>query len=128
MNKNFIALSVLMVLGVVAVSGCTSQSANTITIQNSSFNPTTLNVTVGTTVTWINRAGATQEIVSDSGIFDSGNLTNGMSYNYTFNQSGSYPYHSSVNPSMTGTVVVSASNSSSNSSGSGSSGGSGIKY
>ena len=126
MNKNFIVFGVLLVLGVVAVSGCTSQSANTVTIQNSNFSPATLNVTVGTTVMWINRANVTQEVTSDSGVFDSGNLTSGMSYNYTFNQSGSYPYHSSVNPSMTGTIVVSGSNSSSNSSGS--SGGSGVNY
>jgi plastocyanin len=130
MNKNFIALGVLMVLGVVAVSGCTSQSANTVTIQNNSFIPANLNVTVGTTVMWINKANVTQGITSDSGVFKSGNLTNGMSYNYTFNQSGTYQYHSTVNPSMTGTIVVSASNSSSNSSGSsnGGSGSSGIKY
>jgi hypothetical protein len=39
MNRNLIALGVLLVLGVVAVSGCTSQSANTVTIQNSNFVP-----------------------------------------------------------------------------------------
>jgi plastocyanin len=125
MNRNFIAIGILLVLGVVAVSGCTSQSSNTVTIQNSSFSPATLNVPMGTIVMWINKGNSTQDVISDSGIFNSGNLTNGMSYNYTFNQSGSYPYHSSINPSMTGTIVVSGNNSSSNSSGS-SSGGSGV--
>jgi plastocyanin len=118
-------LGVFMVLGVVAVSGCTSQSSSTVTIQNSSFSPATLNVPMGTTVMWINKGNTTQDVISNSGVFSSGNITNGMSYNYTFNQSGSFPYHSSITPSMTGTIVVSASNSSGNSSGSGSSG---IKY
>ena len=127
MNRNFLVFGVLLVLGVVAVSGCTSQSSNTVTIQNASFVPASMNVTVGTTVMWINKANATQDVVSDNGLFNSGNLSNGMSYNYTFNQSGTYPYHSSINPSMTGTIIVSSSsNSSSNSSGS--SGSSGIKY
>jgi plastocyanin len=127
MNRNFLIFGVLLVLGVVAVSGCTSQSSNTVTIQNASFVPASMNVTVGTTVVWINKANATQDVVSDNGLFNSGNLSNGMSYNYTFNQSGTYPYHSSINPSMTGTIIVSSSsNSSSNSSGS--SGSSGIKY
>ncbi len=127
MNRNFLVFGVLLVLGVVAVSGCTSQSPNTVTIQNASFIPATMNVTVGTTVMWINKANATQDVVSDNGLFNSGNLTNGMSYNYTFNQSGTYPYHSSINPSMTGTIVVSSSsNGSSNSSGG--SGSTGIKY
>ena len=125
MNRNFIAFGLLLVLGVVAVSGCTSQTSNTVTIQNSSFSPATLNVPMGTTVMWINKGNTTQDVTSDSGVFSSGNLTNGMSYNYTFNQSGSYPYHSSITPSITGTVVVSGNNSSSNGSGS-SKGSSGI--
>ena len=109
MNKNFIFLGVLLVMGVVVVSGCTSkQSANnTVAIQNSAFSPVTLNVQVGTTVTWINKDPHPQDVVSDSGLFNSGNLTNGQSYNYTFNQNGSYPYHSSIHPSMDGTIVVS---------------------
>lgn len=129
MNKNFFVFGVLLILGVVAVSGCTTQSANNVTIQNGSFSPASLNVTVGTTVTWTNKANTTQSVVSDSGLFNSGNLTNGMSYNYTFNQTGTYPYHSSINPSMTGTIVVSSSSTMNGSTGnSSSSGGSGIKY
>ncbi len=109
MNRNFIFLGVLLVFGVVAVSGCTSKQSmnNTVAIQNNAFHPITLNVQVGTTVTWINKDPHPQDVVSDSGIFNSGNLTNGQSYNYTFNQTGSYPYHSSIHPSMDGTIVVS---------------------
>jgi len=108
MNKNVLFLGVMLVLGIVAVSGCTSQnqSASTVTIKNMAFNPSTLNVKVGTTVTWINNDTVTHHVVSDSGLFDSGDLSNGMSYNYTFNQTGSYPYHCSIHPSMTGTIVV----------------------
>ena len=127
MNRNFLVFGVLLVLGVIAVSGCTSQSPNTVTIQNASFVPASMNVTVGTTVMWINKANATQDVVSDNGLFNSGNLSNGMSYNYTFNQSGTYPYHSSINPSMTGTIIVSSSSTGSSNS-SGSSGSTGIKY
>ncbi len=110
MNKNLLFVDVLLVMGVVAVSGCTSQyTANTITIQNTTFSPTTLNIKTGTTVTWINKDNETQNIVSNSGIFDSGNLTTNQSYNYTFNQSGNYPFHSIVNSNLTGTIVVSSS-------------------
>ena len=109
MNRNFIFLGVLLVLGVVAVSGCTSKQSenNTVNIQNSAYIPVTLNVKVGTTVMWINKDPHPQDVVSDSGLFNSGNLNNGQSYNYTFNQTGSYPYHSSIHPSMNGTIVVS---------------------
>ena len=131
MNKNFLFLGVLMVLGVVAVSGCTSQTqsaANTVTIQNMAFNPSTLNVKVGTTVTWINKDSVTHDVVSDTGLFTSGNLTNGMSYNYTFNQTGSFPYHCAIHPSMTGTIVVSTNAPTSTGSSNSNSSGSGIKY
>jgi len=93
MNRNFIFLGVFLVLGIVAVSGCTSQNqtaTNTVTIQNMAFNPSTLNVKVGTTVTWINNDTVTHDVTSDTGLFTSGNLTNGQSYNYTFNQTGNY--------------------------------------
>jgi plastocyanin len=135
MNRNFIFLGVFLVLGIVAVSGCTSQnqtaSTNTVTIQNMAFSPTTLNVKVGTTVTWINKDSVTHDVVSDTGLFTSGNLTNGMSYNYTFNQTGSFPYHCAIHPSMTGTIVVSTSaptSTGSTGSSNSNSGGSGIKY
>ncbi len=129
MNKNFIFLGVLVVLGVVAVSGCTSNqsAANTVTIQNMAFNPSTLNVQVGTKVMWINKDSVTHHVVSDTGVFDSGDLATGQSYNYTFNQTGSFPYHCSIHPSMTGTIVVSTSAPTSTGS-SNSSSGSGIKY
>jgi len=108
MNKNFIFLCILIALGVAAVSGCTSNEneENKVTIQNYAFIPHTLNVQVGTTVMWTNKDPDIQDVVSDSGIFNSGNLTNGQSYNYTFNQTGRYPYHSSLHPSMKGTIVV----------------------
>lgn len=107
MNKNLLFVAILLVIGVVSVSGCTTQySANTITIQNTAFNSTTLNINPGTTVTWINKDNETQDIVSNSGIFNSGNLTTNQSYNYTFNQSGNYPFHSTVDTNLTGTIVV----------------------
>jgi plastocyanin len=109
MNKNLLFVGVLLVLGVVAVSGCTTHySSNTITIQNTAFYPTTLTVKPGTTVTWINKDNETQDIVSNTGIFDSGNLKTNQSYNYTFNQSGSYPFHSTINANLTGTIIVSS--------------------
>jgi plastocyanin len=85
-------------------------------------------VPVGTTVLWINRDPVTQDVVSDSGLFNSGNLSNGDSYNYTFNQTGSFTYHSSTHPSLKGTIVVSTSALTSNGSSNNNSSGSGIKY
>lgn len=115
MDKVYSLLFVVVIVAVVGVSGCTSQnqnssmSANSIAIQNMAFNPTTLTVPVGTTVTWKNLDNVTHHIVSDTGAFESSDLTNGQTFNFTFNKAGNYPYHCSIHPSMTGTIIVTAS-------------------
>jgi len=108
LENKYLILAVLGILGVVAISGCTSMNtgANTVTIQNNTFSPATMTVQNNTTVSWINKDSVTHRVVSNSGLFDSGNLTTGKSYNYTFNKTGSYPYHDLMNPSITGTIVV----------------------
>ena len=108
-------LFVVAVVAVVGVSGCTSQNqtssmgANGIAIQNMAFNPTTLTVPVGTTVTWKNLDNTTHHVVSDTGAFESSDLTNGQTFNFTFTKAGNYPYHCAIHPSMTGTIIVTAS-------------------
>ena len=88
-----------------AVSG----GGNTITIKNFAFSPQTLTVKTGTVVTWVNNDGATHTIASDAGspaAFSSDPLSPGASYTFTFSQPGTYSYHCSIHPSMTGTVIV----------------------
>ena len=130
MERKLLILAILGILGIVAISGCTSynnstsnnssmtnmgnnsstgnssSSTNMVTIQNFAFNPATLTVKAGTTVTWNNQDSTTHHVVSDTGAFDSGNLANGQSYSFKFAKSGNYPYHCSIHPSMTGTIVV----------------------
>lgn len=118
--KNYLFVVLISILGVVAVSGCTSTTNSTssmVTIENSSFNPAVLTVPAGTTVMWTNKASKIQNIVSNTGIFSSGNLSSGMIYKYTFNKTGTYPYHSTVNTSMKGTIIVTNNTSNSSSSG-----------
>jgi plastocyanin len=78
--------------------------ANTVTIQNFAFNPGTLTVKQGTTVTWINQDSATHKIKSDT--FNSPDLRQGDTYKFVFTTKGSYDYSCSIHPSMTGKIVV----------------------
>ena len=103
-------MGILIVLGVVAVSGCTSSDeskGDKVIIQNGAFIPGTLIVSVGTNVKWVNKNPDPQDFVSDTGLFDSGTLANGQSFNYTFNETGSYHYHSNIHQNMKGTIIVS---------------------
>lgn len=119
LDRKLLVLVIFGILGIVAVSGCTSYNNSTgntsnsstnmpnmVTIQNFAFNPATTTVKAGTKVTWTNEDSTTHHVVSDNGVFDSGALNNGQSYSFTFNKTGSYPYHCSIHPSMTGNIVV----------------------
>ncbi len=71
-----------------------------------SFAPLSLNVPPGTTVTWVNKDGATHTVKSDSFAFDSGSLSPSGSFYFTFAKAGAYQYHCGFHPWMQGTVVV----------------------
>ena len=45
-------------------------------------------------------------MTSDTGLWDSGNLSDEQYFYYTFNTPGTYPYHDALHPSVTGVVIV----------------------
>jgi plastocyanin len=65
-------------------------------------------VATGTTVTWVNNDGIPHTATSDTGVWDSGILSSGQSFAFTFAQPGTYPYHCAIHgaASMSGTIVV----------------------
>jgi plastocyanin len=90
-----------------------ASSSATITIQTSArtlgtaaFVPNPVNVSQGGVVSWSNTDATTHDMVSDTGLWDSGRIAPGAGFNFTFATKGSYPYHCSIHPSMTGTIVV----------------------
>ncbi len=84
-----------------------SSSAYTVNIKSFSFQPATLNVPAGTTVTWNNQDSVQHTVTSDvQGLFDSGAIAPGKKFTYTFPAPGSYSYHCSIHPGMKGTIVV----------------------
>lgn len=112
MKSKYIGLAITaLLIGVVALSGCTQSQQNvppnTVIIQNFAFNPNNLTVKTNTTVTWINNDSTTHAVTSDNGAFQSsGNLNQGANYTFTFTKAGTYPYHCSIHPKMKGTIVV----------------------
>jgi plastocyanin len=45
-------------------------------------------------------------VTSDTNLFDSGPISNGATFSYTFNEAGTFNYHCNVHPSMLGKVTV----------------------
>ena len=84
-----------------------SKPANvSVSIKNFAFSPTILNIKTGTKVTWTNNDSVSHTITSDSGLFDSGNLSSGQSFSFTFSNAGTINYHCAIHPMMKGSVVV----------------------
>jgi plastocyanin len=77
---------------------------NRIMIRNFAFNPNSLTVKKGATVTWTNLDQAAHQIKSDK--VNSPLLQSGESYSYTFNETGTYDYICGPHPRMTATIVV----------------------
>lgn len=77
-----------------------------VTIAGSAFDPGTVTVTVGESVTWTNRDGRSHTATADDGSFDTGGISTGGSEAVTFATAGTLAYHCSIHPDMTGRVVV----------------------
>ncbi len=81
--------------------------AATVTLIDESYQPPALEVAVGATVTWENVDGDDDHTVTSSdGVFNSGVLSAGSAFEYTFDAPGSYPYFCAIHPEMEGTITV----------------------
>ena len=83
-------------------------AAAAVSIKNMAFNPGSLPVTAGATVTWTNSDTTIHTVTADDGSFNSGNIAVGATYSRAFSSAGTFSYHCTIHPEMTGKVVVTA--------------------
>ena len=78
-------------------------------IDNFTFNPQTVTVKAGTTVTWTNKDDIPHGIAVTNNAFKrSQALDTDDSFSFTFTTPGTYQYFCYIHPHMTGTIVVEA--------------------
>ena len=72
------------------------------------FAPDVVKVVLGvnSTVVWTNHDSSPHTVTSNNGVFDSGNVAPGETFEYTFTSQGTYHYHCTYHPWMVGTVIV----------------------
>ena len=87
-----------------AVSVPASQSQ--VTIANFSFQPGSIKVAAGGTVTWTNNDSMPHTVTADDGSFDSGPVAPGATFSRVFPALGTVSYHCSIHASMQGNVTV----------------------
>lgn len=80
--------------------------ANELKIQAMAFVPQTLTIAVNSTVRWKNLDGIAHTVTSDNAAWDSGNIAAGGTFKFTFTTVGTFKYHCTYHPSMTGTIIV----------------------
>ena len=100
-------LSAFALAGEMKDADSTSSKQNTIEIKDFAFNPQTITVKSGQTITWINRDEEPHTVVSVEKQFKkSSALDTDQSFTITVGAPGTYTYFCSVHPKMTGTIVV----------------------
>src|SRR3990172_6766631 len=82
-----------------------AQSVN-VSIAGFAYNPAEITISKGTTVIWTQNDAANHTVTSDTGLFDSGNLTTGQTFSLTFNEIGTFKYHCTIHVFMKGRVNV----------------------
>jgi plastocyanin len=116
------ALLVVLALGVF-VASCGGSTASTtvstpgttagggaggaqVVMKNTAFDPATVTIKAGESVTWTNQDSMNHTVVADNGEFKSSDLGQGAIFSFKFDKAGTYPYNCSIHPSMKATVVV----------------------
>lgn len=77
-------------------------------IDNFSFNPKSLTIKPGTTVTWTNHDDVPHNVVSTNKRFASPILDTDQTFTFRFKEPGSYGYFCQLHPMMTARIVVAA--------------------
>ncbi len=78
-----------------------------VVLENISFQPDELTVSVGTAVTWTNQDGISHTTTSDDAVWDSGVLAGGGTFSFTFDEPGTFEYFCSIHPAqMRATITV----------------------
>jgi len=87
-------------------SSAASPESAQIVIRDFMFQPMSLTVKAGSTVTWTNADDEPHAVVSDANVFRSGAIDTNETFSFKFETPGTYHFSCSLHPRMVGTVVV----------------------
>ena len=80
----------------------------TVWITSAGFEPPSIAIRTGQSITWVNRTKANQQVTANDASFASPVLAPGARFSHTFPTAGTFGYRDALQPTMTGTVVVTA--------------------
>ena len=83
-----------------------SSATVTVSIKRAGFTPKTVNINQDDSVTWTNNDTINHQVVANNGNYASPILGPGKSWTHPFHSGGTFRYHDSLHPALTGSVVV----------------------
>ncbi|MGD8516137.1 MAG: cytochrome D1 domain-containing protein [Anaerolineae bacterium] len=89
-----------------AISGISAATEATVSIVDQAFQPHTLVIATGATVTWQNDDAVPHTVSSTEGWFDSGQLAADANFARQFDKPGTFRYACDNHPEMEGVVIV----------------------
>jgi len=92
--------------GLALAATASGAAAAEIRIHDFRFDPPTLSVSVGATVTWVNHDEEVHTVTSAERLFTSPGLDGDQRFSYRFEKPGTYSYRCALHPQMQGTIVV----------------------
>jgi plastocyanin len=109
--RAYAAIAVALLLLVGASGEVLAADTQVVVVQPSDpmswrYEPATVSITAGSTVTWVNQGPVPITVTSPDGLFDSEMVPAGGSYTYTFDTPGTFRYFCVPYPYMKGVVVV----------------------
>jgi plastocyanin len=99
----------VLTLAALAVPASALAANQTVTVNDSSYDPQVTKIKVGESVTWAWQTTllTARSVTSDTGLFDSGPRTNlSPEFSQSFNAAGTYGYHDTEGGGQTGTVIA----------------------
>jgi len=85
-----------------------SPAAPEVNIKDDAYNPKTLTIVAGQTVTFVNADDDAHTVTAIDGSFDSRGLDTGDVWHHAFTKPGTYRYFCELHPFMKGAIVVKA--------------------
>jgi plastocyanin len=70
------------------------------------FQPETITVAEGATITWTNLDSVSHTVTSETDLFGSANLGRDASFSYSFTEPGTFSYFCAIHPYMRAEVIV----------------------
>ena len=92
--------------GTGGTGGSGGPGTNEVFIQGMAFNPASITVAAGTTITWTNKDAIAHTVTSNSNAFNSPTMGTGATFSFTFANAGTYSYYCAIHPSMVASVTV----------------------